>query len=132
MPHDLNKLSGCAYQKAEEMGAPMRRRRIRLAGGSLWARNQQRLPALKLESRLHSGQMSQARPYSRRTAYLNTQHSECDTLGNTGSWINQRLKSIEIRKDLTNEWKRLCMASVDVMTVWLWVRNTTTHNKQST
>jgi len=28
-------------------------------------------------------------------------------LGYSDSWINQRLKSIEIRKDLTNEWKRL-------------------------
>lgn len=27
-------------------------------------------------------------------------------LGYTDSWINQRLKSIEIRKDLTNEWKK--------------------------
>ena len=28
-------------------------------------------------------------------------------LGYTDNWINQRLKSIEIRKGLTNEWKRL-------------------------
>jgi hypothetical protein len=28
-------------------------------------------------------------------------------LGYTESWINQRLKSIEIRKELTNEWKSL-------------------------
>lgn len=28
-------------------------------------------------------------------------------LGYSDSWINQRLKSIEIRKDLTDEWKRL-------------------------
>ena len=27
-------------------------------------------------------------------------------LGFSNSWINQRLKSIEIRKDLTHEWKR--------------------------
>ena len=27
-------------------------------------------------------------------------------LGYSNSWINQRLKSIEIRKDLTHEWKR--------------------------
>jgi hypothetical protein len=27
-------------------------------------------------------------------------------LGYTESWINQRLKSIEIRNDLTNEWKK--------------------------
>jgi hypothetical protein len=26
-------------------------------------------------------------------------------LGYSDNWINQRLKSIEIRKDLTNEWK---------------------------
>jgi hypothetical protein len=28
-------------------------------------------------------------------------------LGYSNNWINQRLKSIEIRKELTNEWKRL-------------------------
>ncbi len=28
-------------------------------------------------------------------------------LGYSDNWINQRLKSIEIRKDLTDEWKRL-------------------------
>ncbi|MFT5703565.1 MAG: hypothetical protein ACI9TO_000937 [Rickettsiales bacterium] len=28
-------------------------------------------------------------------------------LGYSQNWINQRLKSIEIRKELTNEWKRL-------------------------
>ena len=27
-------------------------------------------------------------------------------LGYSNSWINRRLKSIEIRKDLTHEWKR--------------------------
>jgi hypothetical protein len=27
-------------------------------------------------------------------------------LGYSENWINQRLKSIEIRKDLTDEWKR--------------------------
>lgn len=27
-------------------------------------------------------------------------------LGYSENWINQRLKSIEIRKDLTNEWKK--------------------------
>ena len=27
-------------------------------------------------------------------------------MGYSDSWINQRLKSIEIRKDLTDEWKK--------------------------
>jgi prophage antirepressor-like protein len=31
---------------------------------------------------------------------------EYKALGYSDNWINQRLKSIEIRKDLTNEWKR--------------------------
>ena len=31
---------------------------------------------------------------------------EYKALGYSDSWINQRLKSIEIRKDLTDEWKR--------------------------
>ena len=29
-------------------------------------------------------------------------------LGYSESWINQRLKSIEIRKELTEEWKKRC------------------------
>ena len=32
--------------------------------------------------------------------------SDYKRLGYSDSWINQRLKSIEIRKDLTNEWKK--------------------------
>lgn len=31
---------------------------------------------------------------------------EYKALGYSDNWINQRLKSIEIRKDLTDEWKR--------------------------
>lgn len=31
---------------------------------------------------------------------------EYKRLGYSNNWINQRLKSIEVRKDLTNEWKR--------------------------
>lgn len=33
--------------------------------------------------------------------------SDYKRLGYSDNWINQRLKSLEIRKDLTNEWKRL-------------------------
>lgn len=31
---------------------------------------------------------------------------EYKRLGCSDNWINQRLKSIEVRKDLTDEWKR--------------------------
>ena len=31
---------------------------------------------------------------------------EYKRLGYSDNWINQRLKSIEVRKDLTDEWKR--------------------------
>ena len=34
---------------------------------------------------------------------------EYKRLGYSDSWINQRLKSIEIRKNLTDEWKRCGM-----------------------
>lgn len=30
----------------------------------------------------------------------------CKAKGNSDAWINQRLKSIEVRKDLTDEWQR--------------------------
>ena len=32
--------------------------------------------------------------------------AEYKALGYSDNWINQRLKSIEIRKDLTDEWKK--------------------------
>lgn len=36
----------------------------------------------------------------------NRLYSITKRLGYSDSWINQRLKSIEIRKDLTDEWKK--------------------------
>ena len=43
-----------------------------------------------------------------RTPELSIQQAMLDykRLGYSDNWINQRLKSIEIRKDLTDEWKR--------------------------
>ena len=43
-----------------------------------------------------------------RTRNLSIQQAMLDykRLGYSDNWINQRLKSIEIRKDLTDEWKR--------------------------
>ena len=37
---------------------------------------------------------------------INRAMQDYQNLGYSDSWINQRLKSIEIRKDLTDEWKR--------------------------
>ena len=37
---------------------------------------------------------------------INQALTDYKRLGYSDNWINQRLKSIEIRKDLTNEWKR--------------------------
>ena len=37
---------------------------------------------------------------------INRAMYEYKTLGYSDNWINQRLKSIEIRKELTDEWKR--------------------------
>ena len=37
---------------------------------------------------------------------INRAMMEYKSLGYSDNWINQRLKSIEIRKDLTDEWKR--------------------------
>ena len=60
--------------------------------------------------------------------YLNLEYSE--------SWINQRLKSIEIRKDLTDEWKRRGMKEgqqfatlTDIITK-AWSEKTTKEYKQ--
>ena len=37
---------------------------------------------------------------------INQALADYKRLGYSDNWINQRLKSIEIRKDLTDEWKR--------------------------
>ena len=37
---------------------------------------------------------------------INRAMMEYKALGYSGSWINQRLKSIEVRKELTDEWKK--------------------------
>ena len=56
-------------------------------------------------------------------------------LGYSESWINQRLKSIEIRKELTDEWKRLGLKEgqqfatlTDIITK-TWSENTTKEYK---
>lgn len=56
-------------------------------------------------------------------------------LGYSESWINQRLKSIEIRKELTDEWKRIGIKEghqfatlTDIITK-IWSGNTTKENK---
>lgn len=56
-------------------------------------------------------------------------------LGYSESWINQRLKSIEIRKELTDEWKRLGLkegqqfASLTDIVTKTWSGNTTKEYK---
>ena len=37
---------------------------------------------------------------------INRAMMEYKSLGYSDNWINQRLKSIEVRKELTDEWKR--------------------------
>ncbi|MBR6062394.1 MAG: Bro-N domain-containing protein, partial [Spirochaetales bacterium] len=40
---------------------------------------------------------------------INRAMQEYKALGYSDNWINQRLKSIEIRKDLTDEWRKHCL-----------------------
>ena len=59
-----------------------------------------------------------------------------EQLGYSDNWINQRLKSIEIRKDLTDEWKRhglqegVQFATLTDIITKTWSGNTTKEYKQ--
>lgn len=61
---------------------------------------------------------------------------EYKALGYSDNWINQRLKSIEIRKDLTDEWKRrglqegIQFATLTDIITKTWSGNTTKEYKQ--
>lgn len=61
---------------------------------------------------------------------------EYKALGYSDNWINQRLKSIEIRKDLTDEWKRhglqegVQFATLTDIITKTWSGNTTKEYKQ--
>lgn len=61
---------------------------------------------------------------------------EYKTLGYSDSWINQRLKSIEIRKELTDEWKRCGLeegtqfATLTDILYQTWVDKTTKEYKR--
>ena len=58
---------------------------------------------------------------------------EYKRLGYSDNWINQRLKSIEVRKELTDEWKRCGMkegvqfASLTDIITTAWSGRTTKH-----
>ena len=69
----------------------------------------QSIPSPKAEPfKLWMAQTAKERLDEMQDPELTIQRSmmEYKTLGYSDSWINQRLKSIEIRKELTDEWKR--------------------------
>ena len=69
----------------------------------------QSIPSPKAESfKLWMAQVAKERLEQMQDPELSIQQAMLDykRLGYSDNWINQRLKSIEIRKDLTDEWKR--------------------------
>ena len=69
----------------------------------------QSIPSPKAEPfKLWMAQVAKERLDQMQDPELSIQQAMLDykRLGYTDNWINQRLKSIEIRKDLTDEWKR--------------------------
>lgn len=69
----------------------------------------QSIPSLKAEPfKLWMAQVAKERLDQMQDPELSIQQAMTDykRLGYSDSWINQRLKSIEIRKELTDEWKR--------------------------
>lgn len=69
----------------------------------------QSIPSPKAEPfKLWMAQVAKERLDQMQDPELSIQQAMMDykRLGYSDSWINQRLKSIEIRKDLTDEWKR--------------------------
>ena len=73
----------------------------------------QSIPSLKAEPfKLWMAQVAAERLDQMLDPELSIEQAMTDykRLGYSNSWINQRLKSIEIRKDLTDEWKRRGLA----------------------
>ena len=69
----------------------------------------QSIPSPKAEPfKLWMAQVAAERLYQMQDPELGIEQALADykRLGYSDNWINQRLKSIEIRKDLTDEWKR--------------------------
>ena len=69
----------------------------------------QSIPSPKAEPfKLWMAQVAKERLDQMQDPELSIQQAMMDykRLGYSDNWINQRLKSIEIRKDLTDEWKR--------------------------
>ena len=69
----------------------------------------QSIPSPKAEPfKLWMAQVAKERLDRMQDPELSIQQAMLDykRLGYSDNWINQRLKSIEIRKDLTDEWKR--------------------------
>ena len=69
----------------------------------------QSIPSLKAEPfKLWMAQVASDRIDQMQDPELSIEQAMVDykRLGYSDNWINQRLKSIEVRKELTNEWKR--------------------------
>ncbi len=98
----------------------------------------QSIPSSKAEPfRMWMAQVASERLEQMQDPELSIEQAMCDyrRLGYSENWINQRLKSMEIRKDLTDEWKRsgiegIQYASLTDIITQAWSGKTTKQYKQ--
>lgn len=112
LKHKLTKEGSQLYAKIVQLKLPAEDGKMRLtdvANTEQLFRLIQSIPSPKAEPfKLWMGRVAKERLDQMQDPELSIEQAMLDykRLGYSDNWINQRLKSIEIRKDLTDEWKR--------------------------
>ena len=107
---ELNSNWGTICPLVEMQAADGKKRKIQAATMQGIFRIIQSIPSSKAEPfKIWMAEVAKQRLDQLQDPELSIEQAMTDykRLGYSDNWINQRLKSIEIRKDLTDEWKRL-------------------------
>ena len=105
----LNLNWGTICTPVEMKAADDKKRKIQASDAKGLLRIIQSIPSSKAEPfKLWIAQVAKERLDQMQDPELSIEQAMVDykRLGYSDNWINQRLKSIEIRKDLTDEWKK--------------------------